>query len=152
MARKIALADLEALVGQEIGVSDWLTIDQQRIDAFASATDDHQWIHVDQARAAAEMGGTTAHGFLTLSLLSRLAAEIYELTVVGYQMNYGFERMRFTGVVTAGDRIRLRLTLTGVTRKGEGLQSALHCVVEIEGGDKPALVADWLTLAYPAKA
>lgn len=149
--RQIALAELPDHVGCEIGVSSWQTIDQARIDAFAAATDDHQWIHVDRDRAEAEMGGTIAHGFLTLSMMSRLAAEIYELTGVAHQMNYGFERLRFTGVVKAGDRIRLRLTLVAVTPKGDGMQSLLSCIVESEGGERPALVADWLTIAFPKR-
>ena len=150
MPKRIALADLPGLVGREIGVSNWLTIDQSRIDAFANVTDDHQWIHVDRQRATAEIGGTIAHGFLTLAMLSSLAGEIFVLAGVRQQMNYGFDRLRFTAAVKAGNRIRLRLTLAEVTPKGDAVQSRHHCVIEIEGGDKPALVADWLTLAYPS--
>ena len=147
--RVIALTEMSTLVGEEVGVSSWVLIDQARIDAFAHVTDDHQWIHVDQDRAQAELGGTVAHGFLTLSLLSALSREVFKLSGVGKRLNYGFERLRFTGPVFAGQRIRLRMTLVKTAAKADGVMMTFDCIIEIEGSDKPALVARWISVAYP---
>jgi len=146
--RTITLADLPTLVGQELGVSDWVEIDQTRIDLFAAVTEDHQWIHVDVERARREFGGTIAHGFLSLSLLSAMTAQIVDVRGVRSGLNTGFDRVRFTCPVAAGSRVRLRLTLTAAEPIPAGLALKYGCVVEIEGGEKPALVADWLTRLY----
>lgn len=149
----ISVAALRERVGGEIGVSPWLVVDQARIDAFADATLDHQFIHVDPARAAATpFGGTVAHGFLTVSLLSHLSQQALpalEGRVMG--INYGFERLRFVAPVPAGSRIRGRFVLAGLERQGAGDGAErwlmrLAVTVEIEGAAKPALVAEWLAM------
>ena len=143
--------EIRARVGSEVGVSSWLTIDQGRIDNFADATDDHQFIHVDPVAAAhTPFGGTIAHGFLTLSLLSRMAAEGM-LVPEGVKMgvNYGFDRIRFLAPVRSGKRVRGRFTLDSVEEKAPGQWLLRHIVtVEIEGEDKPALNAVWLGLMF----
>jgi acyl dehydratase len=144
-----SLDEIRAHIGQEVGVSSWLTIDQARIDAFAEATDDRQFIHTDPAAAAqTPFGGTIAHGFLTLSLLSRMGAEAM-LLPEGLKMavNYGFDRVRFPAPVKSGSRVRGRFTLDSVEEKAPGQWLLRHSVsVEIEGEDKPALTAQWLGL------
>jgi len=146
-----SLDDIRSRVGQEVGVSGWLTVDQSRIDAFADATEDHQFIHVDSATAAqTPFGGTIAHGFLSLSLLSRMAAETM-LLPEGLRMavNYGFDRVRFLAPVRSGKRIRGRFRLDSVEEKAPGQLLMRHKVtVEIEGEDKPALTAEWLGLMF----
>jgi acyl dehydratase len=145
------LEDIRGMVGKEIGVSSWLAIDQQRIDAFADATEDHQFIHVDPAAAAAAgFGGTIAHGFLTLSLLSRMAADVMLIPDTSRMaVNYGLDRVRFLAPVPAGKRVRGRFTLESAEQKAQGQLLLKHLVtVEIEGGDKPALTAQWLGLIF----
>ena len=146
-----SLHDIRSRVGDEVGVSSWLTVDQARIDAFADATEDHQFIHVDPAAAAAAgLSGTIAHGFLSLSLLSRMAAEAM-LLPEGLKMalNYGFDRIRFLAPVRSGKRVRGRFVLDSVEEKAPGQWLMRHKVtVEIEGGDKPALTAEWLGLMF----
>jgi acyl dehydratase len=146
-----ALSEIESRVGEEVGVSSWLTVDQERIDAFADATEDRQFIHIDQAAAAqTPFGGTIAHGFLTLSLLSRMAAEAM-LIPEGLKMavNYGFDRVRFLAPVRSGSRVRGRFTLDTVEEKAPGQVLMRHSVtVEIEGEEKPALTAAWLSLIF----
>lgn len=146
------LDEIRARLGQEIGVSGWLTIGQDRIDAFADATEDHQFIHVDaQAAAAAGFGGTIAHGFLSLSMLSRMAAEAM-LVPDGIRMavNYGLDRVRFLAPVKSGKRIRGRFVLDSVEEKAPGQLLLRHTVtVEIEGEDKPACVAETVVLLLP---
>ena len=148
------IASIEAIalkVGQEVGVSDWIEIDQARIDAFAAVTEDRQFIHVDpEAAARTPFGGTVAHGFLTLSLLSRMAADAM-LIPEGVRMgvNYGFERVRFMAPVRSGKRVRGRFTLERLDEKRPGQwQFTHHVTVEIEGEEKPALVADWIGLIF----
>ena len=142
-------AEILARVGAEVGVSSWLTVDQERIDAFAEATEDRQFIHTDPAAAArTAFGGTIAHGFLSLSLLSRMAAEAM-LLPDGLKMaiNYGLDRVRFLAPVKAGTRVRGRFTLDSVDEKAPGQILMRHTVtVEIEGEEKPALTAEWLGL------
>lgn len=136
-------------IGEEIGMSGWLTVDQARIDAFADATEDRQFIHTDPAAAAkTQFGGTIAHGFLTLSLLSRMAAEVMLIPQgLKIAVNYGFERVRFLAPVRSGSRVRGRFTLDSVEDKAPGQLLMRHAVtVEIEGEDKPALSAIWLGL------
>ena len=145
------LDEIRAKVGSEVGVSSWLTMDQDRIEAFASATEDRQFIHVDpEAAAKTPFGGTIAHGFLTLSLLSRMAAEGM-LVPEGVRMavNYGLDRVRFLSPVKSGRRVRGRFTLDSVEEKAPGQWLLRHIVtVEIEGEDKPALTAVWLGLMF----
>ena len=146
-----SLDDIRSRIGDEVGVSSWLKIDQARIDAFAEATEDRQFIHTDPAAAAqTPLGGTIAHGFLSLSLLSRMAAEAM-LVPDGIKMalNYGLDRVRFLSPVRAGKRVRGRFTLDSVEEKAPGQVLMRHLVtVEIEGEDKPALTALWLGLIF----
>jgi acyl dehydratase len=146
-----SLDEIRSRIGEEVGVSAWLTVDQARIDAFADATEDHQFIHVDPAAAAAAgFGGTIAHGFLSLSLLSRMAAEAM-LLPDGLKMalNYGFDRIRFLAPIRSGKRVRGRFTLDSAEEKAPGQILLRHTVtVEIEGEDKPALTAVWLGLMF----
>jgi acyl dehydratase len=143
--------EIRGRTGQEIGVSSWLTIDQERISAFAEATEDRQFIHVDpQAAAQTPFGDTIAHGFLSLSLLSRMAAEVI-LVPDSTRMivNYGLDRVRFLAPVRSGKRVRGRFTLDCVDDKAAGQILLRHLVtVEIEDEDKPALSAVWLTLLF----
>lgn len=143
----IAPKDLPGMVGQEIGVSDWLNVGQDRINTFADVTEDHQFIHVDKEKAAmTPFGGTIAHGFLTLSLLSKFAEQT-GIVLEGAQMglNYGFEKVRFLSPVPSGSNVRGRFALKAVDEKKPGQFLITYGVsVEIEGSDKPALIADWL--------
>ncbi len=135
---------LQAMIGEEVGVTDWMEITQERVDAFADATDDQQWIHVDSARAASgPFGGTIAHGFLTLALTVPLSAEV-ELDVGSPKMgiNYGLEKVRFPAPVPVGSRIRARVALLGVSEVPGGIQVNRQVTIEVEGGEKPAMVAE----------
>jgi acyl dehydratase len=146
-----SLEEIRKRVGEEIGVSDWLLVDQARIDAFAEVTEDRQFIHVDpEAAARTPFGGTVAHGFLTLSLLSRFAEDaMLRPEVVKMGVNYGFERVRFMAPVRAGKRVRARFVLSSFDEKGPGRYQFVHAVtVEIEGEEKPALVADWIGMLF----
>lgn len=150
MSIDAALASLTQKVGTEVGVSRWITVDQPMIDQFAETTHDDQWIHVDPARAAhTPFGGTIAHGFLTLSLASRFAYDCFPL-LPGQSMgiNYGFNRLRFLSPVQPGHQVRGRFTLTDVTKRSDTeLMRTMGLTIEIDGADKPALVAEWLGLA-----
>jgi acyl dehydratase len=145
------LDQIRARVGEEVGVSSWMTVDQPRIDSFAEATEDRQFIHTDPAAAAATpFGGTIAHGFLTLSLLSRMGAEAM-LIPDGLKMvvNYGLDRVRFLAPVRSGKRVRGRFVLDSVEEKAPGQVLMRHIVtVEIDGEEKPALTAQWLGLIF----
>ncbi|MEO0820675.1 MAG: MaoC family dehydratase [Pseudomonadota bacterium] len=141
------LAELDGLVGTLLGHSGWVTVDQPMIDSFAAATGDHQWIHVDRARAEREIGGTIAHGYLTLSLIPRLTAEILEIRDAGRRINYGLDRVRFPAPVPAGSRLRLALTLAACEAVAEGRRLALDAVLEREGAERPACAARCITLA-----
>jgi acyl dehydratase len=144
-----SLTEIKSRIGQEVGVSSWIEIDQQRIDAFANATEDRQFIHVDaDAAAQTPFGGTIAHGFLSLSLLSRMGAEAMPVPDgMKFAINYGLDRVRFLAPVRSGKRVRGRFTLDSVEEKAAGQVLLKHEVsVEIEGEDKPALSAVWLTL------
>jgi acyl dehydratase len=146
-----SLDEIAAKVGTQIGVSGWLTVDQAAIDAFADVTQDHQFIHTDpEAAAATPFGGTVAHGFLTLSLLSRMAADVMlRPETVTMAVNYGFERVRFIAPVRAGSRVRGRFVLGSFEEKRPRQWQFVHQVtVEIEGQDKPALTADWIGLIF----
>ena len=145
------LDEIRAKVGQPIGISDWIEVPQDRISAFADATDDHQFIHVDPAAAAAAgFGGTIAHGFLTLSLLSRMAADVMLVPdSTRMAVNYGLDRVRFLAPVKAGKRVRGHFTLDGIDEKAPGQLLIRQTVsVEIEGEEKPALTAQWLGLIF----
>jgi acyl dehydratase len=146
-----SIEDIQSRVGSEVGVSDWILVDQGRIDAFAEITEDPQFIHIDpEAAAKTPFGGTVAHGFLTLSLLSRMAADsMLRPENVKMGVNYGFERVRFMAPVRSGKRVRGRFTLARFEEKKPGQWQFVHNVtVEIEGEDKPALVADWIGLIF----
>lgn len=148
------LASLDAIrsrVGEELGVSPWIAIDQAMVDQFAEATGDRQFIHVDPVAAAqTPFGGTIAHGFLTLSLLSQMASHVMLAPdTVRMVVNYGFDRVRFIAPVRSGSRVRGRFTLSGVTEKSPDQWQFVHAVtVEIEGEDRPALQADWIGLIF----
>jgi acyl dehydratase len=146
------IAALEAAVGTETGPTDWFTIDQARIGAFADATEDHQWIHIDPERAASGPFGTTvAHGFLTLSLVPHLAAELRKVEGVRMGINYGLDRVRFPAPVPSGSRVRARSTLISCERvpgPAEAAQLVNRVTIEVEGSAKPACVADMVSRLY----
>ena len=143
------LAELEALVGQEVAVSDWITVDQQRIDRFADATGDHQWIHVDPVRAAAgPFGATVAHGFLTLSLLPELSASAIEVRDTRMGVNYGLNRVRFPAPLPSGSRLRGRFRLLAYEPIAGGAQVTMEVTMEREGSDKPVCVAESVARRY----
>ena len=145
-----SLRELEKRVGEEVGVSPWVQITQERIDTFARAIEDFQWIHVDAARAkASPFGRTIAHGFLTLSLLSHLSELTFRFADRRMGINYGLNRVRFTSPVPVDSRVRARFTLQKFeTIEGNGVQVTWNVTVEIEGAAKPALVAEWLGRHY----
>src|SRR5689334_1325998 len=141
---------IATLAGQEIGVSDWVEIDQDRINRFADATGDHQWIHVDVARAAKEMPGgkTIAHGYLTLSLIPWLTGGMLQLDGVTRGINYGSNKIRFTNMVPVGSKVRARQKLLNAEPKAGGLQLTNEVTIEIEGQQRPACVAETISLVY----
>ena len=144
-------ADLAQYIGREIGVSDWFTVDQAIINKFAEATGDHQWIHVDVERARREMPGgkTIAHGYLTLSLVPRLAATLYRVKKRSRGLNYGSNRVRFTGQVPAGSRVRLHQMITAVEpAPGGGVRITSESTMEVEGASRPALVAETISMQF----
>jgi acyl dehydratase len=142
--------DITAWVGREIGVSDWLTIDQERISTFARITGDDFWIHVDTERAAREMPGgrTIAHGFLTLSLIPYLVRSVYAIRRRGKGLNYGSNRVRYVNPVPVDSRVRLRQTIKAADPVEGGMRITSDCVIEIEGQPKPAVVAEFLMVVY----
>jgi acyl dehydratase len=144
----VEFSELAKVAGQEVGVSDWLEISQERVNEFAQATGDHQWIHVDVERAKREMGGTIAHGYLTLSLIPFLSSGLLDVKGVARGINYGSDKVRFVNMVKVGKRVRLRQKLLGVEPRAGGLQLRNEYTVEIEGEDKPACVAETLTILY----
>jgi acyl dehydratase len=145
-----SFTELKPFVGQEIAISDWLHITQSRIDAFAAATDDHQWIHTDPARAAVESPykNTIAHGLLTLSLVSPLWASAMTVGGARLKINYGFNRVRFTGPVLCDESIRGRFTLQRYEDLDPGAQLTWNIVIEKKSADKPVCVAEWITRCY----
>jgi len=149
MIRIATLSSLKERVGQELAVGDWLTVDQATIDKFADATGDHQWIHVDQERAAKGPFGTTvAHGFLTLSLLPKLAESAFKVDDVRMGVNYGLNRVRFPAPVPAGSRIRARMKLLSYEPIDGGAQLVTEVTMEREGSDKPVCVAETVSRRY----
>lgn len=145
----VAFSDLPDVVGRDLGVSDWLSLDQPRIDRFADATDDHQWIHVDVERATREQGGPIAHGFLTLSLLPRLQDDLFRIEGADKVLNAGVNKVRFVSPAPAGVRVRLRQTVAAVEARAGGWQITSDCVIEGEGLEKPLCVAQSIMLALP---
>jgi acyl dehydratase len=145
-----SLIELETYVGCEVAVSDWFDITQERINLFADATEDQQWIHIDPDRAAREspFEGTIAHGFLTLSLLSELGKRAMSVGGVSMRINYGLNRVRFVSPVPAGSRIRGRFTLAAVEQVSDGVKATWKVTVERDGSDKPCCVAEWLVRYY----
>jgi acyl dehydratase len=148
MGEAVAFNDVGKLVGQEVGVSDWLLVDQERVNKFADATGDHQWIHVDVERATKEIGGPIAHGYLTLSLIPFLSAGLLNISGVTRGINYGSNKVRFTGMVRVGKKVRLRQKLLSAEPKSGGLQLINECTIEIEGEERPACVAETISVIY----
>jgi acyl dehydratase len=146
------LEDLKGYIGKEIGVSDWLLITQQRVQQFADATNDHQWIHLDAERAAEESpyGGTIAHGFLTLSLQSPFMRQTLVVQGLSMTINYGLNRVRFPAPVPVGARIRARFTLQAVKDLAGGVEAVYNTTLEIENAAKPCCVAEWIVRYYAA--
>lgn len=145
----LTLADLPRRVGEQLGQSDWLAVTQQRINTFADATDDHQWIHVDPEKAASgPFGGPIAHGYLTLSLIVPLLTPMLAVGGVSMALNYGLNKVRFPAPVPAGSNVRLSATLAGVEDVTGGVQVEIDCVMEIEGGAKPVCVAQAVYRLY----
>lgn len=144
-----SMQELRQRIGQEIAVSDWMTITQERIDQFADATDDHQWIHVDRERAAkGSFGGTIAHGFLTLSLLPHFTAEAFTFPPGKMSINYGLNRVRFISPVRAGKRLRARFVLAAMDDFPGGVQTTWKVTIELEDSEKPACVAETISHRY----
>ncbi|MEU6424442.1 MaoC family dehydratase [Microbispora sp. NPDC046973] len=144
------LAELKAAKGEHLGYSDWREISQERVNAFAGATDDHQWIHVDQDRAKdSPFGGTIAHGYLTLSLLPSLLGELYRVDGLRMAINYGLNRVRFPRPVPVGSRVRAGAEIVDVKGTPSGTLANLRVTIEVEGVDRPACIADTLTLFVP---
>ncbi|MEX5637792.1 MaoC family dehydratase [Parafrankia sp. FMc2] len=148
------IQDFEDAVGRELGPTDWLTVEQSRVDGFADDTEDHQWIHVDTERAAdGPFGATVAHGFLTLSLLPYFVNQLRRIEGVRMGVNYGLNKVRFPAPVRVGSRIRARATMTGLERVGDdAVQLVTRIAIEVEGCDKPACVADLVSRYYFASA
>lgn len=147
----VAYGDLSGLAGKEIGVSGWVTLDQAKVNQFADATGDHQWIHVDVERAKREMatGGTIVHGYFTLSLIPKFMFELLEITGISQMINYGANKVRFTNMVPTGSRVRGRLKVMSVELKGKGATMNYEMVLEIEGQERPACIAEVIMMAFP---
>lgn len=147
------VSDLQDYIGKELGVSDWVEIDEAKIQAFGSLTGDTHWVHMDGARAREQtpFGGVIAHGYLVLSIVTGLSKECYEVGSADRWMNYGLDRVRFTAVVTAGSRLRLRMTLMELEPQKHGTRLRFGCQIELEGSDRPAAVCEWICIAYEGK-
>ena len=149
MTLTVAYADAAGLAGTDLGVTDWLEVTQDRVNLFADATDDHQWIHVDPLRAeSGPFGGPIAHGFLSLSLAVKFWSELLDVTDVGTKVNYGLDKVRFVSPVKVGDRVRMNAVIADVQEVPGGYQFAVDQTIEIEGADKPAVVARGLYRFY----
>lgn len=144
----VTFAELPSMVGKETGVSDWVEITQDRVNKFADATGDHQWIHVDVERANREMGGPIAHGYLTLSLIPFLSQGLMPISGVTRGINYGSNKVRFTNMVRIGKRVRLRQKLVSAEPKSGGMQLTNECTIEIEGESKPACIAETISVVF----
>ncbi len=151
MVTTVKYTDLQKYVGKDVGVSEWVKIDQDRINKFADATGDHQWIHVDTAKAAKEMPGgkTIAHGYLTLSLIPMLGAQTLRIEGVSRGINYGSNKVRFTNMVPVGSRVRAKQKLLSAEPKGGGTQLTNEITIKIEGQERPACIAETISLVYP---
>ncbi|CAN5190974.1 MaoC family dehydratase [soil metagenome] len=146
-----SIEEIREVVGEDLGASEWFEFDQARVDAFASCTLDDQWIHVDQARSAAgPFGGTIAHGFLTLSLVPHLGAQVFLIDTPGAKLTYGTNTVHFPSPLLVGSRVRARGSVVQVTDLPAGTQVVLRYVIEVEGADKPACVAETVALLLPA--
>lgn len=142
--------ELEAAAGEDLGASEWVTIDQRRVNQFAGATGDHQWIHVDVERAKdGPFGGTIAHGYLTLALIPWLGSQVFKLATPGAKLNYGVNKVRFPAPLPVGARVRAHVRITSVTDIPSGKQLISQHTIEIEGQDKPACVAETVVLLLP---
>lgn len=144
------IQDLTPHVGQELGVSDWVRIDGEAIRSFGQITGDTHWVHMDADRARREtpFGGSIVHGFFVLALTTGLANQCYSVRRASRWLNYGVDRVRFTAIVTAGSRVRLRLTLIEIEAQRAGTRLRLGCTIELEGSERPAAVADWICIAF----
>jgi len=145
----MTLESIGNLVGREVGLSDWFALTQDRIDSFAEATEDRQWIHVDSQRES-PYGSTIAHGFLTLSLLSHLSRNVLKIDNTHMRVNYGLNRVRFPAPVKAGARIRVRFALANLKPLEEGVDVTFNVTIEVEGSPKPCCVAEWIVRYYAA--
>ena len=149
MTTELTLAELEDAVERDLGATGWVTIDQRKIDRFAEATGDHQWIHVDpEAAAQGPFGTTVAHGYLSLALIPGLLSELLSVIDARMGINYGIERIRFTAPVPSGSDVRLKARIGSSERRGEGILYRLAVEIEIREGDKPALVGEVVYLVY----
>jgi acyl dehydratase len=148
---ELTVAELERSAGLDLGAGPWIRLDQDRVDVFADATNDHQWIHVDRERAAAgPFGGTIAHGYLSLSLLPGLMRDLLTVTDARMGVNYGIDRVRFTAPVPTGSEVRLKARVGASERRGDGgLLYHVEVEIELRGSERPALVGDVLYVAYP---
>jgi len=148
---KVAYADLPGMAGKEIGVSSWVKLDQSKVNQFADVTGDHQWIHIDVERAKREMagGGTIVHGYFVLSLIPKFMFELIQITGVSQMINYGANKVRFTNMVPTGSNVRGRLKVASVEAKGKGITMNYEMVIEIEGQERPACVAEVIMMAFP---
>lgn len=146
--RLVPFADLESIVGQEVGVSPWHQITQSQVNKFAEATGDHQWIHVDVERATKELGAPIAHGYLTLSLLPMLSAQVMRVEGVTRGINFGCNKVRFTNMVPVGSRVRLKQKCLKVEERAGGKQMTMESTIEIEGKDRPAAVVEAISIVY----
>ena len=150
MTTTTTLAELPGLVGSELGTSDWYEVTQEAVQQFADATGDHQWIHLDVERATKEspFGGPIAHGYLTLSLVVPLVAQVLTISDAKMGVNYGLNKVRFPAPVPVGSKVRARVTLKDSEQVAGGLQNTLLVAIEREGGDKPVCIAEWVTRQY----
>ena len=146
--KTVQYADLESLVGQTLGPSDWFEVDQGRINTFADATGDHQWIHVNEEMATKMLGSTIAHGYLTLSLIPMFGPQVLSVQGVTRGINYGANKVRFTNMVPVNSKLRMTQTVKEVNEKAGGKQMISECTIEIEGQDRPACVAETITVLY----
>jgi acyl dehydratase len=147
MTTTTTMAEVPGLVGQELGTSDWHEVTQEHVNQFAEATGDHQWIHVDVARAAkGPYGGTIAHGYLTLSLIARFGEELFSVKGVTAKLNYGVNKVRFPSPVPVGRRVRASASIAGAQETPAGVQVSLQWVIELEDSTKPACVAETVVL------
>lgn len=143
-------AELAPYVGTELGVSDWMTIDEAEIATFGRVTGDTHWVHMDPERARREtpFGGTIAHGFFVLAVVTALSGQCYAIRDARRWLNYGLDRVRFTAIVAAGSRVRLRLTLLALEPQRAGTRLRLGCTIELEGSERPAAVCEWICIAF----